>query len=1356
MKKILAFCFFPAFTPPSNGGQSRLFNFYKSLSRWHQVTLLTSSHMGVEEETINHGANFIERRIPKDYHFSEQWRNLEQYSSGGDLSGPAIAASSRFATPLHQAYLEEYEDADVIVHDFPFTEGYDLFKGVDDKLRVYNAHNCEAMLYRKLHPSKKSKFIHDLVSLSEESMLGSADLVFYCNEDDLAAFREASPEAKFAAHYAANGMSLQPFNQFNGGLRSAKPIAVFMGSAHPPNIAAARFIVDVLAPKFPDVCFQIIGSCLPEGLYSLNVERLGVVSEDHKSKLLRTADIALNPMEEGSGSNVKVLDYFSYSLPVLSTKFGMRGISAEAGVTFIEAPLDEFALTLDVLLSDHSRLRRIGEAGQCLAAELYTWDVVAKGAAEKISDILETRSLDGLGKYVLCLNDYDSFDGIGGGATRTRGLYSAISEWSPVVFICFSNNGQFTVRKHAKNISVITIPKSLKHEEDQSRFNSLFHVSSNDIVASMHCMQNKILYTIYKLLRKKASAIVLEHCYMVPIPLLYGDQFIYSSQNVELELKLHMLKQHPLSDELIAQVKKLECQAVECATAIIAVSDEDAHNLVKGRRTAGQVIVIRNGAEEPPNVRLMDTELKIVEKRVGKNSVVFIGSAHIPNIDSAMIIVEQVAPACPDVEFHLIGSVCGALNMMTPKNVYLWGVLDELTKSAVMQSCQIAINPMISGGGSNIKLADYIGNGLFVVTTEFGQRGYPNSIHDHILVAEIKDFPDAIRTALGNPKFLAPAARTNRVDIFYDQLSMKSLGKRFLSLLQDLSKPKKRVLFVTYRYTAPAMGGAEMHIEHLVRALGDDGKYLVDIVSPEVSNIKSNWRFHEIYKCNDYMGAFIGVPNLRFARFPVNEHDEPKTAMQLNKHWRAQSIFERELNQQIEGEYKVSGITWGWAHPDVSGGQGHRWGMTSCGFYSAVKGPIRIKGFAPSSADVICQDKNGLLLKSATIEGQFTIEFNLLEAGSVALFISISQVPLAEDPRPLGFYVFELNLSGTAVDLALPTLIEQTIQDQDSRKVFDILNSAAEKTRFPLNVNLTDSRGPWSDCLERYIAENVAKYDLVVTHNNIFRPAVVAIKEANRCSVPVILIPHAHLDDDYYHFPDVLESARSADLVLAAPKIACDFFASHGCNVQYHASGIDVSESYSTTDIQAFRRIFPLEQPFVLVLGRKAMAKGYLSVISAIEKVNLEWGDVHVVLIGPDDDGVVIDSRVATYLGHQSREVLRGALQACVALVNMSASESFGIVLLEAWMAGKPVVVNKNCAAFHDMAIDNENALMVNSEQLATAIMFLLDNPNECRRLAENGAKVALNFDWKKVVSETFLNHCEDLISDSERQVTFK
>ena len=137
-------------------------------------------------------------------------------------------------------------------------------------------------------------------------------------------------------------------------------------------------------------------------------------------------------------------------------------------------------------------------------------------------------------------------------------------------------------------------------------------------------------------------------------------------------------------------------------------------------------------------------------------------------------------------------------------------------------------------------------------------------------------------------------------------------------------------------------------------------------------------------------------------------------------------------------------------------------------------------------------------------------------------------------------------------------------------------------------------------------------------------------------------------------------------------------------------------------------------------------------------------GQIHVVLIGPDDDGVVIDSPYATYLGRQSRTVVRGALQRCMALVTMSRSESFGIVLLDAWLAAKPVIANTHCGAFHDMAVHEHNALLVDEHELATAIQRLAQDPALAARLGEQGKHITTDYDWQ-TVGQRFLDSLKHL-----------
>lgn len=1347
MRKILVFSFFPAFVPPSNGGESRLFNFYKALSKWFEITLLTSTHPGVQEEVINHGLGFMERRIPRDQYFLQQYSLLTNYSGGGDLSGPAVAACGKFPTSLHQAYLEEYENADIIIHDSPFTVDYDLFLGLDNKLRVYNSYNCETELYKQLHSSEKSSPIHDLVYRAELRLLQNSELVFYCSQEDRVAFNKMLPEAKFEVVYMPHGITPGIAHATNLKDPEGGFSAVFMGSGHPPNVRAAEFIVHSLAPKFPEIHFDIIGNCLPDGIYSPNVRRHGLVSDEVKSHILYQADIALNPMELGSGSNVKVMDYLLHELPVISTRLGMRGIKAEAGKDFLEASLDQFPEIVQSICKQPDLLARIAAAGKKLVVDQYSWGGIASTAVKKLDQLAKTKETSIFTSFVLVLNDYDSFEDIGGGSTRTRGIYTAVGDWCPVVFISFSRNGTLQVRKVAEKITVITVPMISEHVAELISVNAMSLVASDDIIASRHCSRNPYAWIIYRTLRKLARHIVVEHCYMVDLPVIWGDRFIYSSQNNETELKRKLLETHPLKSELLQDVERIERDAVERSATTITVSQEDAKSIVLGKQAAGPIIVVRNGAALPETGdKVLHAKKKLLQK-IDALSVVFVGSAHMPNVEAADFIIKQISPRCRNVQFHLIGSVCNSV-MEKPANVHLWGVVDDLTKAAVMQSCALAINPMLSGGGSNVKLADYLGNGLFVITTEIGQRGYPPSIREHIKIAPIEQFPSVILSIISRRDLLSEQTRRARHDLFHRELAMQNLAKRFVDTLQGLEVKRKRVLYVAYRYTDPPHGGAEINIEKFVTALGYSNQFDVDVIAPEISSMQNSMRFSEVYSFDPSCGVPVDIPNVRFGRFSTDIPDRGFIEKHMRNVWRVQPSFERAVSRQLSNKYDSTGLTWGWGYPEEEPGYPYRWAFSECALF--IRGPARIiiDGFATDKAVITALHNEMIVAGPWTMESKFQLNFEA-PAGEITLHTSTSIQ--ARDPRPLGFMLRGISVAGRIINIAEQTLIQQTLPNLPAEGIFQIFDLASEETRKAYDIRLTDGRGPWSESLERYIADHVEEYDLVVTHNNIFRPSVVAINEAKRKGVPSIVIPHAHLDDDFYHFPDLVESAQNATLVLAASEETCNYYKNKGCAVRYMPAGCDTKEEYSQQDVEAFLKVFMPDKPFILVLGRKARAKGYQKIINAVENLNREGINLDVVLIGPDDDGIMVNSSIATYLGRQPRSVVRGALLSCIALCNMSISESFGIVLLEAWLAGKPVIVNKNCAAFHSMAVDDVNALMITDEELPDAIRKLAINQELGIRLAKNGKMITGQFDWA-AVSESFIKICIEVArQDTER-----
>jgi glycosyltransferase involved in cell wall biosynthesis len=159
-----------------------------------------------------------------------------------------------------------------------------------------------------------------------------------------------------------------------------RPLAIFLGSLFPPNEEAAAFISTELAPALPDVSFVICGgvgaavdraSLARRGIANLHVT--GVVDDTARRDYLGAADVALNPMFTGSGTNIKMFDFMAAGLPVISTPIGARGITLLNRAVHICQARD-FAGALRRMLTDQEYAQRLGMAARRLVCESYSWE----------------------------------------------------------------------------------------------------------------------------------------------------------------------------------------------------------------------------------------------------------------------------------------------------------------------------------------------------------------------------------------------------------------------------------------------------------------------------------------------------------------------------------------------------------------------------------------------------------------------------------------------------------------------------------------------------------------------------------------------------------------------------------------------------------------------------------------------------------------------------------------------------------------------------------------------------------------------------------------------------------------------
>ncbi|MEX3816362.1 glycosyltransferase family 4 protein [Paraburkholderia sp. BR13439] len=343
-------------TPVISGGKLRLHGLYKRVAEHFDVQFVNLAPVGMRG-TRNLADGFTEELVPKSQEFTEAEYQLER-SLGASAEDIAAAMHPTSAPEWLDAIDALARRADLIVCSHPYA--MPALREVTSKPFVYEAHNVEADLKADIYGPHRWA-VDQVLALERRAVLDAA-LVTACSERDRERMGELYGTAGDAAKMIVvpNGIDVAAtplragaqMERRRAALRVAHPLALFMGSAHGPNIDAARLIVEA-ATRLPSVHFVLLGSvCHSVQTWELpsNVGLVGVVSDAEKATWLEISDLGLNPVISGSGTNLKLLEYAAVGLPVVSTEFGARGLGYRAGHEYLCAEANYFADGIEAML----------------------------------------------------------------------------------------------------------------------------------------------------------------------------------------------------------------------------------------------------------------------------------------------------------------------------------------------------------------------------------------------------------------------------------------------------------------------------------------------------------------------------------------------------------------------------------------------------------------------------------------------------------------------------------------------------------------------------------------------------------------------------------------------------------------------------------------------------------------------------------------------------------------------------------------------------------------------------------------------------------------------------------------------
>lgn len=291
-----------------------------------------------------------------------------------------------------------------------------------------------------------------------------------------------------------------------------------------------------------------------------------------------------------------------------------------------------------------------------------------------------------------------------------------------------------------------------------------------------------------------------------------------------------------------------------------------------------------------------------------------------------------------------------------------------------------------------------------------------------------------------------------------------------------------------------------------------------------------------------------------------------------------------------------------------------------------------------------------------------------------------------------------------------------------------------EKAYFEEDIN--------SPKMYEYIRKNKRNYKCFI-----FIPYMYGITYHGSLECPenCLLIPCLH-DESYAYLQLTKKMAeRMKGMIFhAEPEyfLAKNLFDLSHVKTAVLGEGIDTEWS-KYCKAERFRQKYNIYGDFILFAGRKDEGKKadeLLSFFCTYIKIHT-YRQVKLVFIGgghleiPD-----IYKDVVLDLGFVTVEDKHDAFAAASFLCNPSWFESFSLVIMESWLAKRPVLVSEHCAVTTNFCLETNGGLYYKDFlTFAGAVDFLLDHEGAAKIMGENGFNYVINNFTHEVIAVKYL-----------------
>jgi glycosyltransferase involved in cell wall biosynthesis len=284
--------------------------------------------------------------------------------------------------------------------------------------------------------------------------------------------------------------------------------------------------------------------------------------------------------------------------------------------------------------------------------------------------------------------------------------------------------------------------------------------------------------------------------------------------------------------------------------------------------------------------------------------------------------------------------------------------------------------------------------------------------------------------------------------------------------------------------------------------------------------------------------------------------------------------------------------------------------------------------------------------------------------------------------------------------------------------------------------------GPLSPGMFWSLLAQGRRYDLIHLSCLVYSHVAYGYWAARWLDIPVVITPHLHAEQEStYNIGYQRDALLGSDHVLAVTSAERELLLDLGLDpwrVSVSGNGLrpEVYERALALETTTARRQLGLDPDgfVILFLGRKSDYKGLDRVVDAFAGLRSQKPDTQLLAIGPETD--YSRDLWARYQGLEGLHV-RGAvaeedklaaLRACNCLALPSIGEAFGIVYLEAWIMGKPVIGARTRAVASVIRHGDDGLLVTpgDAADLAASLWQLAADPDLAQNMGARGREKVL------------------------------